>query len=344
MSEQRIERIFNRTVSNKAVHEGVLLVESSDKSFYYSAEYGGKGVDSPLLIASITKLFTTASILILQEQGKLSLEDKLSTYIPREKLVGLHKYKGQDYTDSLKLSSLLFQTSGLPDIFEEGKQPIKHKVIQSDMTMTFDEKLLLTKEMSTHFPPDSRRQAHYADINFDLLGEVIETVTQMPLHEAYQTLIFQPLGLTKTYLPVSDEDVVPRIYYKATAINRPRYIQCCRASGGAISTATELMRFTKAFFSGELFNRAIFQQLSHYNRLQMNMFPIQYGGGYMRIPLNSIFTLFSGKGELIGHSGSSGSFAYYYAEKDLYLVGDLNQLAAPALPIRLMMQIVTSFK
>ena len=45
------------------------------------------------------------------------------------------------------------------------------------------------------------------------------------------------------------------------------------------------------------------------------MLPIHYGSGYIRVPLNGFATLFMGKGELIGHSGSTGSFAFYYPPK-----------------------------
>ncbi len=51
-----------------------------------------------------------------------------------------------------------------------------------------------------------------------------------------------------------------------------------------------------------------------------------------------------GKGELIGHSGSTGSFAFYYPIKDLYIVGDLNQMANAALPIRLSIQTALAAK
>jgi hypothetical protein len=51
-----------------------------------------------------------------------------------------------------------------------------------------------------------------------------------------------------------------------------------------------------------------------------------------------------GKGELIGHSGSTGSFAFYYPIRDLYFVGDLNQMANAALPVRLSMQLAVSSK
>ena len=82
------------------------------------------------------------------------------------------------------------------------------------------------------------------------------------------------------------------------------------ASGGCITTAQELMIFIKAFFRGKLFNKSIFSSLSIYNKLQASMGPIHYGGGYMQIPLNGLVSLFMGKGELIGHSGSTGFICF----------------------------------
>lgn len=64
----------------------------------------------------------------------------------------------------------------------------------------------------------------------------------------------------------------------------------------------------------------------------------------MRIPLGGLSTLFMGKGELIGHTGTTGSFALYYPDKDLFLTGDTNQVANPALPVRLVMQLALSMK
>jgi hypothetical protein len=104
------------------------------------------------------------------------------------------------------------------------------------------------------------------------------------------------------------------------------------------------MIFIKAFFGGKLFNKSIFSCLSHYNKLQISMGPIYYGGGYMQIPLNGFVSFFMGKGELIGHSGSTGSFAFYYPSKELFFVGDVNQMADPSIPIRLSMQLAIAAK
>ncbi|AZU62468.1 serine hydrolase domain-containing protein [Neobacillus mesonae] len=344
METKKVVKIFNRTIKSKQIHESVLFVENMNGDFSYKYEYGGKNIDSPLLMASITKLFTTTCILILREQGKLSLDDKVTSFFDNRTLSGIHEYKGQEYSSKLTISNLLFQTSGLPDAYEESKNNLKKRVLHEDVHINFDEMITLTKQLKPHFAPDTMKRAHYADVNFNILGEIIETITNSSLEDVYKSLIYKPLRLVKTYLPKSEHDFIPSIYYKENAISRPKFIKSCRASGGGISTARELMIFIKAFFGGKLFKKDVFHQLGKYNKLQTSMYPIQYGGGYMRIPLNGLSTLFMGNGELVGHSGSTGSFAFYFPDKSLFLVGDVNQLANPALPIRLAMRLAISIK
>ncbi|MGI6119534.1 MAG: serine hydrolase domain-containing protein [Desulfosporosinus sp.] len=336
---QRLEKIFNKAISSNQIHEAVLFVQNTNGDFSYNKGYGGKDLDSPLLMASITKLFTTTCILALHEQGKLSLDDKISKYLDNAILNGMHIYNGKEYSFELTISDLLFQISGLPDVYEEGKYSVKNRVINEDFYLAFTDILELVKKLNPHFKPRTKKKPYYADINFDLLGEILEKITNMPLNENYRQLIFEPLGLKNSYLSVSENDFVPNIYYKNNALDRPKFVMSSRASGGCVTTARELMIFIKAFFGGNLFPISIFDKLSAYNKLQASMGPIYYGGGYMQIPLNGLSTLFMGKGELKGHSGSTGSFAFYYPFKDLFIVGDLNQMANAALPIRLSMRI-----
>lgn len=338
-SAQKIEQIFNKITRSSQIHEAVILVENIEGDFSYSNGYGGKDIDSPLLMASITKLFTTTCILALQERGKLSLDDKVTKYFDNTVLTGLHVYGGKEYSFDLTLSDLLYQISGLPDVFEEGKNSAKRRAIKEDFDITFDEMIVSVKKLKPHFIPRTKRKAYYADVNFDLLGEIIEKVLQLSLSEAYKQFIFDPLSLESTYLPINDDHYVPNIYYKNTAIHRPKITKSSRASGGCITTARELMIFIKAFFGGKLFNKEWFAKLQASNKLQVSMGPIYYGSGYMRIPLDGLITLFLGKGELLGHSGSTGSFAFYYPDKDMFMVGDLNQMGNPALPIRLTMKL-----
>lgn len=333
------ETIFNKAIATNKIHEAVLFVESTNGDLSYSQGYGGKDIDSPILMASITKLFTTACVLALQEQGKLSLDDKIVKHFDYSVLEGLQVFRGKEYSCELTISDLLFQISGLPDVYEEGKDNFKRRIIKEDFFYTFNEIVAMTKRLKPHFIPRTEKRAYYADINFDLLGEIIESITNWPLNQIYRRYIFEPLKLKNTYLSENENDFVPNIYYKHKAIQRSKFVMSSRASGGCVSTARELMTFLKAFFSGALFSSSIFDELSLCNKLQASMMPVCYGSGYMRIPLKGITSLFMGNGELMGHSGSTGSFAFYYPIKDLFIVGDLNQMANAALPIKLSMQI-----
>ncbi|MCM3784193.1 beta-lactamase family protein [Neobacillus mesonae] len=342
MITTKYEKIFSRVVKSKHIHEAVLFIEDTNGNFSYKNEYGGKSIAAPLLMASITKLFTTTCILILREQGRLSLDDNVTSFLDNRTLSELHMYKGQDYTAELTIANLLFQTSGLPDVFEEGKNNLRKRVLSEDFDIYFNELITLTKELKPYFAPNTLKRSHYSDINFDILGQIIETLTDFRLEDVYKSLIFEPLGLEKTYLPRDENDFIPITYYKENVLFRPNYIKSCRASGGAISTAHDMMLFMKAFFGGDLFNKEVFQQLGKYNNLQLSFYPIQYGGGYMRIPLGGLSMLFMGKGALIGHSGSTGSFAFYHPDKELFFVGDVNQCANPAVAIRLVVRLAIS--
>ena len=330
-----IEKRFNTVVSGKNIHEAVLFVENTAGDFSENYGYGGRDIDSPILIASVTKMFTTTCILILCEGGQLSLDDKISLYINNEILNGLHVYKGVEYSYELTVSDLLFQTSGLGQ--SDYLDYLSSVIENGDKYITFVESISEVKNQTPRFAPNSGKVL-YADTNFDLLGVILEKITELPLEQIYKQFIFEPHEMTNTYLPVGENDFVPHTYYGSERLEIPQLIASSRASGGCVSTARDMMIFSKAFWGGELFDKNVLERLADYDRL-LNMPPIQYGGGYMRLPLGGLNTFFLAKGELIGHSGSTGSFVFYYPEKDLHIVGDLAQFANPGAAIRFVMQL-----
>ena len=341
---EKLEKLFNRFTKTKKINEGILLIENTNGDFSFSKGCGGKELNSPILMASITKLFTTTCILKLIEQEKLSLNDKVCKFFDLNMLNGIHTYKDKDYSLQLTISNLLFQTSGLPDVFLEGRDNIKNLIIKEDYYITFADTISKVKNLKSHFAPGERNKAYYADINFDILGKIIEKISGLSISQVYKKYIFEPLNLSKTFLPENESDEIPQMYYKNQTISRPKAVISSGASGGCVTSTHELMIFTKEFFAGKLFDKNIFNILSIYNKLQFSMGPIYYGGGYMQIPLDGVVSLFMGKGELVGHTGSTGSFAFYYPVQDLFIVGNINQIDNASLPIRLSMQLAMSIK
>lgn len=330
--------IIERLCAKRKIHELITLIENADGSISWNKGYN-RNVDSPMLMASITKLFITTCILILKEQGKLSLQDKISDYLDESILHGLHIYKNKDYSHELLISDLLFQVSGLPDCFLEGEEPLEKKIIKGDCYISFDEILAITKKMKPNFEPGRKWRSYYSDFNFDLLGKIIEHITQLNLDEVFKSYIFKPLGLKSTYIIIKETDFAPKFYYKQQGISVVKFLMSSPASGGGVTTARELMIFLKAFWGGKLFNKSVFSELDKHNRLQITFGGMHYAGGYMYINCGLPF---SKKNQLIGHSGSTGSFAFYCPQTDLFFVGDVNQACNPGIPIRLLMRLEMS--
>ncbi|MEG0944533.1 MAG: serine hydrolase, partial [Angelakisella sp.] len=248
MNEAKINKLFKRIACSKSIYEATLFIENTTGDFTLCKEYN-RTIDSPMLMASITKLFTTTCILAMLQEKKLSLQDKISQYLNHEAIKKLHIYKNKDYSSAITIANLLFQTSGLPDFYLDGVGSVFSKVKESDFSFTFDDELIWTKSMKPRFAPVSPKKAYYADINFDLLGKIIENVLQCSLQQAFERYIFNPLGLKNTYLAGTAEDFVPHTYYKSQRLERPMFIRSCFASGGAVTTARELMLFMKAFYT-----------------------------------------------------------------------------------------------
>jgi len=190
------------------------------------------------------------------------------------------------------------------------------------------------KSSKPRFKPGSKPKAYYADINFDLLGLVIEAVTKKPLKDVFEELITEPLKLKHTYL-ISEKDAVPHSYYKNQKFERPLFLSSCFASGGGVSTTRELMVFLKAFWQVKLFDSSHLEVMES-NPLQMSFYPIHYGLGYMQMKASMPFKK---SVILLGHAGSTGSFAYYAKALNLYFAGDLRQVKTPAKPVRLVMKL-----
>jgi CubicO group peptidase (beta-lactamase class C family) len=337
--EKKCKKIFNKVIKSSMIHESSLQVENTSGDFSWNRGYGGRTVDSPMILASVTKLFTTTCILNLKEQGKLTFQDKLLKFFNSDILDKIHIYKGKDYSYELTVGNLLFQNSGFPDVFAVGKDCLNKRLVRSDIDISFEEYVKLARENKKKFAPGAPGKAHYSDLNFIMLGKIIEQLEHCSLHEAYKKYVFEPLKLQKTYIPEDETYFVPNMYHKHERLYRPVLIRGFGGSGACIGTSRELMIFIKAFFGGKLFDKKEFEGLRSFGMIQYAPPLGQYGGGFVRLNIAGIASMYRCKGELIGHMGGSGSFAYYYPEYDLYFVGDVSQIARPGLiftiPLRL---------
>ncbi len=93
--EKSLQTVLDKTVDGKKVF-GTSFALKKD-TFIWQGAAGNLSFAQPYFIASTTKLFTTAIILKLQAEGKLKLEDTISSFLEKSILSGLHIYKGKEY-------------------------------------------------------------------------------------------------------------------------------------------------------------------------------------------------------------------------------------------------------
>jgi len=354
-----LQRSVSEIVDNKSIDNCVLAVAKGDGSFSWAGAAGIANKDSqipmtkdtPMYIASITKMFTATVIMKLYEEKVLSLDDPMSKYLPADLIKGINVYKGKDYSSEITIKQLLSHTSGIADYYTEkskkdGKTMFELFLAQPERYWTVEETIARARDdLEPHFAPGT--DASYSDTNFQLLGKIIENVTQKPLHIVYEDFIFRPLGLKNTWLiGRSKPQVVPSaatsdISYKDKAVNKIRSNGSYWADGGIVSTAEEMITFLKALNEGKIISKDSLSMMHNWHELE---FPLQYGYGTMYFQLPSFIGQIMGLPPLWGHSGSSGSFLYYSDDFDLYMAGTVNSVDSTTKPFTLMRGVMKLFK
>ncbi len=339
MNQLVLDKIVNKVVTKKYIYGAVFYVSSSDDSLDLISASGNMAEDSQYYIASINKFLVSSLILRLITQEKLNFHDKILKYLPAETVQGLHVYKGKDYSHDLSVVHLLSQTSGLPcyliDKQANGKKTMAELEAGIDQPWPIGKVVQIVKRMRTHFPPGKKGKAKYIDTNHQILGLIIETITGKPVNMVLNDL-FQELNLTNTFVCGEDnnQNFVP-IFYKSKKIHLPLFLNS--TLNDIISTARDQMTFLKAFFNGHFFPKQQLKDLEIWNNV---FFPFKYGVGIQQFHLPRTLSPFQAAPDMIGHSGSTGSVAFYVPDRGPYITGTVNQQARPNLAFHTMIKII----
>lgn len=164
---------------------GTVLVISKGQ-VVFSKGYGYKSakdstwndVNTIYQLGSVTKQFTATVILQLQEQKKLSVQDKLAKYFP-----------GLPGADTITIEHLLTHTSGIYNYTNDGR----FMANEATKPATREKIMALFKDKPLDFRPGT--QWNYSNSGYMLLGYIIEKVTGRPYEQAVRERIFKPLGM-----------------------------------------------------------------------------------------------------------------------------------------------------
>jgi uncharacterized protein YbbC (DUF1343 family)/CubicO group peptidase (beta-lactamase class C family) len=242
-----LDPIINDAISQRQIPGAVLIVGHNGQIVYRKA-YGSRAIvprqeamtlDTVFDCASLTKVIaTTTAIMQLWEQGKFRMNDPMAKYIPEF---------AQNGKQDITIRQLLVHYSGLPDDLDLIK---KWEGKETAYRMAF--------EMSPERPPGSAFV--YSDINFIVLGALVERLSGESLDEYAQRHIFGPLGMKETrFLPPSswelriaptEEDenhlLLRAVVHDPTA----RRMGGVAGHAGVFSTAGDLAIFAQTLLDG----------------------------------------------------------------------------------------------
>jgi CubicO group peptidase (beta-lactamase class C family) len=257
-------------------------------------------------IGSITKQFTSTAILMLEEQGKLSLDDEIAKYIP--------DYPTNGHT--ITIHHLLNHTSGIKSYTS---MPSFFKLDRTDMTPT--ELIDVFKNEPMDFDPGEDYK--YNNSGYILLGHIIEVISKETYADFIQKNIFTPLEMTSSYygsmkkiIPNRASGYSPRKEGMANA----NYLSLTLpyAGGSLMSTTGDLLKWQNAVRTYKLISKESYDKATNGSVLN-NGKKIDYGYGWSSGDVSGSST--------VEHSGGIYGFAangIYFPKEDIYVIGLTN--------------------
>lgn len=337
---ERIQQIVNKSAQKKNI-PGIVITIKSDSSTF-TATAGKMDKNRAYCIASISKMFTTAILMQLVHERKLSLDDTIKKFLPNTLTDRLHIYGGDDYSGFITVRHLVTHTSGLPDYFQGSRNGVvslyKQLLDGNDQFFNTEQIIDMSRNFEPEFIPGEEGKAMYSETNFQLLGKVLEYICKKPFILIVKERVFEPLNLSSAYLCHNyyDSAYAP-VYYGKKIIEVPKALMSFGPDGGILANAEDNATFIEAFFGGKLFPKSYLDSMQNWVDIQ---YPLQYGTGMMRFNLPAYLNGFKPFPLLIGHSGITGSFAYYCPDKKVFITGTTNQIKHPAFAFRLLMKIL----
>ena len=248
--------------------------------------------DMYFMIGSTTKSYTATMVLQLVDDGLIKLDDPIGKYLP-----GLVPRE-----DKITIRNLLEMRSGL-GVYESN--PEFAKLMEPDPLRACTPELLVKFSIENTIEPD--KKFHYNNVNYILLGMLIEKVTNNSLSNEMKRRILQPLGMSHTFMLTELKMPTPYAHgylYEEEKVSDATYTihpSLFWTAGGIVSTAADQLIWAKALVEGRLLSPQAHSEqftmkpaagkLPLYGFGVMNMNgPIGHGGN-----VNNMYTSFVGR-------------------------------------------------
>lgn len=297
----------------------------------------------PVIVTGVTKLVTIAMILREFDRGAMSPDTPVSELLSEDMLSGLCVVDDHDYSSTLTVEHLMSHRSGIVDYLEPPAKKVRSLFRQAlirDRASSLDQSLEIAKHYAGLFPPGARKKVHYSNTNYALLGAILQESTGMTFDQLVNLRVVTSLGLKSTYVftpaHVDRYFSLAPLHRGSEVLRLPRLLSSLGAAGGVITTAQEMARFFRAFWSDELFG----PQWRDYLTTE----PLRLEPGLRMARGLMVTSGPSGIAGMVGQAGATGSAALVDPGTGMVGVMALNHLSSRAHTLRTLAQLMATLR
>lgn len=354
--EAKIDSLMKSHIIHKGkqpVHSFILYAKNEKNDFEISKAVGTIGRNDTAIdpeyqynIASITKTFLATIILQLEEEGKLKTSDKAIKYLKSVRFLKfdqIYLKNNISYANDITIEMLLHHTSGIADVFTDAETRFNLSVLLHRKRLYTTEMFMnryyryKMNEKTFNLPNEGY---HYSDINYMLLGFIIEQITKQSLPQAIRERILVPLKMENTYFEYyePEQSKGKRIDSYLKKINMTKYINTSYewGGGGLVSTTKELGIFIQSLFNIKFFKHK--KTLDKMIDISVSQkFGQHYGMGIYKWNLNNK--------TYYGHGGFYGSMLAYEPIDKVTFSVNIGQAIPPydtSIVVSQLLQIITN--
>ena len=286
--------------------------------------------NSTLRIGSMTKMFTTATILKLQEEGKLSIKDKISKYISGDITNRIAN------ANEVTIEQCLNHTAGIREYLTE--EDVRAGILNgTNIKSSAARYLQFIYDKPATFPAGGG--SSYSNSNYLLLSLVIGNIAGKPAYQVVKEKVIDPLHLTNTFAGNAIPATLTKCYYRekdkegelqdVTDLDNNALGGEGALDGGMIATSGDVARFLEALLTGKILSPSSMKMMETFGQKPVDpadafdnpdlLYYNGYGLGLMKLSTD--------KGIALGHDGHVYGFigkAYYLPEEKVTMVILLN--------------------
>lgn len=301
--ENNVTSLFSEFQDGLTPGASVSIVKKGNiiykKGFGYADLEAKKNIESNtnFRLASITKQFTALSILILENDGKLTLDDKLKKFFP----------EFPEYGNKITIKNILQHTSGL--------LAYEDFVDETDTLQLNDMDVLeiIINQDSTYFEPGSEHR--YSNTGYAVLTLLVEKISGLKFPQFLEERIFKPLDMNKSVAFVNGTNEVPNRSFGYTntdsgfVFSDQSLTSAILGDGGIYSSVDDLIKWDKEVDSPTLLPKEKFKMIFEKGKTNEGT-EFDYGFGWRLDPYNKINRIY--------HTGSTCGFSNIYMKLPEY--------------------------